>query len=275
MKVIVPMAGSGARFKAAGYQAPKPLIPVEDVRGARPMIHHVVDMFQDPADEFVFVCATTQMKGCLSTLRSLRPKSKVVGIAPHDNGPVWTVMCACPYLYDEEEVIVLYCDGTMPWDRQAFTDRVSDLDGCLFTHTGFHPHTLSTTKMAFLKEQGGLVSAVKEKSSYTDDPMSEHASSGVYYFKKGVYVKKYFDLLLKKGLHHNGEYYITLVYNLMIQDALKVGFFDTDHVAILGTPEEVRNFEAWSTILKGHQVKNEADLLRCYRYWKGYHQTPS
>src|SRR3546814_16311517 len=66
-------------------------------------------------------------------------------------------------------------------------------DGCLFTHTGFHPHTLSSTKMAFVREVSGQVVEVKEKESFTDDPFSEHASSGVYYFRRGEYLKKYAD----------------------------------------------------------------------------------
>ena len=36
-----------------------------------------------------------------------------------------------------------------------------------------------------LKEENGVVSEVKEKECYTDNPMNEHASTGVYYFNKG------------------------------------------------------------------------------------------
>jgi hypothetical protein len=35
-----------------------------------------------------------------------------------------------------------------------------------------------------------------------------------------------------------------------------------------GTPEEIQNFEAWQVILEGKQVKNEQDLIQCYKYWK-------
>ena len=104
-----------------------------------------------------------------------------------------------------------------------------------------------------------------------NDPMSEHASTGTYYFKKGSYIKKYFDMAIAKDIHHKGEYYVTLVYNLLVQDGLRVGYYDTPFATVMGTPEEVENFESWVNILTKGQIKCEEDLLNCYRYWKKYH----
>ena len=101
--------------------------------------------------------------------------------------------------------------------------------------------------------------------------MSEHASTGTYYFRKGSYVKKYFDEAVEKNIQYNGEYYVTLVYNLLINDGLSVGYYDTPFATVMGTPEEVENIEAWNSIINKGQVKNEDDLLKCYRYWKDYH----
>ena len=84
-----------------------------------------------------------------------------------------------------------------------------------------------------------------------------------------------FDLALEKNLTYNGEYYVTLVYNLLIADGLKVGFYDTEFSAMMGTPEEVENFESWANIIKEDQVKNKEDLINCYNYWTKYHDTNS
>ena len=143
---------------------------------------------------------------------------------------------------------------------------------CIITHTGVHPHTLNSTKMAFLKTNNDLLLEIKEKECYTDNPLNEHASTGAYYFKRGDQMKKYFDQLIQKDINYNGEYYVTLVYNLLVQDDLKVGFYDTEFVTVFGTPEEVESFEAWNIILNSGQVKNEDELIKCYRYWKAYHE---
>ena len=87
---------------------------------------------------------------------------------------------------------------------------------------------------------------------------------------KVLMLKYFFNAVKNEVKHTNGEYYVTLVYNLLVNDGLDVRVFDTDYVTVFGTPEEVQNFEAWQTILKGTQVKSEKDLLKSYNYWKGY-----
>lgn len=271
MKVIVPMAGTGNRFVQKGYKDPKPLIHVNGKR----ILEYILDMY-DSNDEFVFICndvhlAETEMS---SIIKSLCPNSKIVSIPSHKLGPVHTVSAAFDDIEDEEPVIISYCDNPYLWEYSSFKKFVNskDLDGCILTHTGFHPHTLAHTKMAFLKvNEEGLLEEIQEKKCYTDNPMNEHASTGVYYFKNGKHIKKYFKSLIEKNITFGGEFYVTLVYNLLVEDGLKVGFYDTEFVTVFGTPEEVENFEAWSTILRGDQVKNEEDLLKCYRYWRDYH----
>jgi len=272
VKVIIPMAGSGNRFVQCGYNDPKPLIRVNGKR----IIEYILDMFHED-DDIIFICNeehlnNTNMKEVLLTLR---PNSEVVSMPVHKYGPVYTVQQVYDKIDDDEEVIVSYCDNPYVWDREDFIRHVkeNDLDGCVLSHSGFHPHTLNNTKMAFMKTIDGLVAEIKEKECYTDDPMSEHASTGTYYFKKGSYVKRYFDKAVEENIQYNGEYYVTLVYNLLINDGLLVGYYDTPFATVMGTPEEVENFESWVSILTKGQIKNEEDLLKCYRYWKEYHES--
>lgn len=269
MKIIVPMAGLGDRFISKGYTEPKPLIKVNN----KMIIEYIIDMFPNE-DDYIFICNEIHIKdtNMSEILRLLKPNCKIVTIPQHKKGPVFTVKSIYDLINDEDEIIISYCDNPYLWDIEKFKSYVkeNDLDGCILTHTGFHPHTLSETKMAFIKEQNGLIQEIKEKECYTNNPMNEHASTGVYYFKKGKFVKKYFDKLIEDDLNYKGEYYVTLVYNLLIKDNLKIGYFDTDIVMVFGTPEEVSNFEAWNTLLSEKQIKNESDLLNCYRYWKNY-----
>lgn len=271
MKVIIPMAGFGNRFVQAGYNDPKPLITVNGKR----IIEYICQMF-DKEDELIFICneyhlETTSM---IEIIKTLQPNATIVGVPPHKKGPVYTMTGVDKYIDDEEEVIVCYCDNPYLWNYKEFKAWVkeSNSDGCILSHVGFHPHRLSSTFMAYMKEENLVVSEIKEKEPYTEDPMQEHASTGTYYFKKGSYIKKYFQKLIDLDINYNGEYYVTLVYNLLIQDGLKVTCYPTDFVTVFGTPEEVENFEAWQTILKGLQIRNEADLLRTYRYWRHYNE---
>ena len=85
-------------------------------------------------------------------------------------------------------------------------------------------------------------------------------------------IKKYFQECIDRDINFNNEYYVTLVYNLLIEKNMNVGIYDTEFVTVFGTPEELENFEAWNKILEAVQVKDEDDLIKCYRYWKGYRE---
>lgn len=268
MKIVIPMAGHGARFAEKGYGDIKPMIKLG--RG-RTMIDHVVGMFSDPSDQFVFLCNQDHLfrPGLREELLRLAPNSVIAGVESHRLGPIWTVLGALDYIGDDEEVIVSYCDGVLIFDREDFIESIRGerADGCLFTHTGFQPHTLSATKMAFIREENGCVLEVQEKASYTPDPMSEHASSGVYYFRTGALLKHYFKRTVDENLSHNGEYYVTLAYNPMIRDGLRVVYYDTPYVAILGTPTEVENYEIWDKLV---HTLSEDNVVALHRYWKRY-----
>ena len=270
MKVIIPMAGLGQRFVDAGYKNPKPFIWVDNDY----IISKIVKMF-NKEDEIIFICNTRHLKetDMHDRLRRLHKKSKVVSVPEHNRGPVFTMIPYMDLINDDEQVIVCYCDNPLLWNYNDFKNWVNKTktDGCVLTHTGFHPHRLASTYMAYCKMDGDRMIEIKEKEPYTDNHWTEHASTGVYYFKKGSYIKKYFQEEIDKKIKHtNGEYYVTLVYNLLIKDNLNISIYDTDFVTVFGTPSELENYKAWHTILKGKQVKNKEDLIKCYEYWKSY-----
>lgn len=269
MNILIPMAGTGNRFVQKGYSDPKPLI----LANGKMIIEYILDMF--PSEQKVsFICNDKHLKETKmsSILKKLRPNSNIFEIKQHKLGPVYTVLPFLPYIENDQPVIISYCDNPLVWDYKEFLKYVEEnnLDGCILTHSGFHPHTLNNTKMAFLKTKGILMEEIKEKECYTDNPMEEHASTGIYYFKNGNIFKKYCELAIEKELTYNGEYYITLLYNLLVQDGLRVGWYDTEYALVFGTPEELENFNSWMKIINGGQVKNKEDIVKCYEYWKSY-----
>jgi NDP-sugar pyrophosphorylase family protein len=274
MKIIIPMAGTGDRFIKAGYQQPKPFIKVDN----KEIIEYIMDMFYND-DEFVLIINDKMNADHILKKYSNR-KIDIIKIPQHKFGPIFTVLYANSikdFINNDEKTIVTYCDNPYKWDYSHFKQFVleNNLDGCILTHTGLHPHSLNSTKMAFLKINKNTfkVEEIKEKECYTDNHLEEHASTGTYYFAKGEYVKYYFDLLIKNKINYKGEYYVTLAYNPMISDGLSIGYYDTNFVTVFGTPEEVKSFEAWKIILNSGQVKNTEDLINVYEYWKTYHKS--
>lgn len=243
------MSGMGNRFVEAGYQTPKPLIEIDGI----PIIEHVVNMF--PAEEdFIFICNSkhleeTDMK---VILQRIAPKGQIIEIPPHKKGPVYAVRQIDNLIEDEEEVIVNYCDFACYWDYVDFLEhtRTRNADGCVPAYKGFHPHMLGTTNYAFMRDEKQWMLEIKEKEPFTDNRMQEYASMGTYYFKKGSYVKKYFKKLMYKDVNLNGEYYVSLVYNLMVKDGLKVSIYDVQHMLQWGTPQDVEEYMGFSNYFR-------------------------
>ena len=53
-QLVIPMSGFGERFRARGFNVPKPLIPV----AGRPIIEHVLEMYPDELDVLFIVKAS-------------------------------------------------------------------------------------------------------------------------------------------------------------------------------------------------------------------------
>lgn len=297
------MAGLGSRFEKAGYKEPKPLIPVDGEPMIHHVIrlfsHPTIN-----SSDFVFICnnvhlATTNIR---EVLLAAKPDAKILGIDQHKKGPVYTVTQVLDQIFVDQkdlddDVIVSYCDYGTNWNFDKFINmntnkgqEAKGVDGSIVCYRGFHPHMLGKDNYAFIKMQitegvsndgsggsGGsegskialensLVAEVREKQPFTNNRMQEFASNGTYYFSKGLYVSKYFKELMdkEKTVEVNGEYYVSLVYNLMIQDNLKVNVFEIQHMLQWGTPYDLSVYQMWS-----NYFKNRNNYTRQIRHPKG------
>lgn len=260
MKIIIPMSGIGKRFIEAGYNEPKPLIIIEE----KTIIEHVVKLFDKKNDEFVFICndyhlKTTEMR---TILKSIVPDCKIYEVSVENRkGPVDAVMqISEKEINDDDEIIVSYCDYGTKWDYQKFKEEVKkyNLDGCIPSYINFHPHMLGSDNYAFIKETNKEFIEIQEKKPFTNNKMNEYASNGTYYFKSGKIVKKYFKELIDKDISTNGEYYCSMVYNLMKQDNMKIRVFEIEKMLQWGTPKDLNEYLIWSNyFLKRNHIFNK------------------
>ncbi len=245
MQIVIPMSGSGSRFLDAGYRLPKPLIEVD----GRPMIEHVVGLFPGERD-FLFVCSTKHLAETplAEVLARIAPGGRIVPIEPHKYGPVHAVAHVFEAIRDDDEVIVNYCDFGKYWDYRDFLEhtRTRRADGALPAYRGFHPHMLGSTNYAFMRDADQWLLEIREKQPFTTDRMSEYASDGTYYFRSGSLLKNYCRRLLQEDIQVNGEYYASMVYNLLVRDGLRVSIYEIQHMLQWGTPEDVEEYQRWS-----------------------------
>lgn len=253
MQIVIPLSGIGSRFINAGYQTPKPLIKVDGI----PMIQHVVNLFPNE-NNFIFICNELhlQKNNMFNILKNIKPGCQIFSVS-NDNrqGPVHAINMVSDYISDKDEIIVSYCDYGTDWNYSNFLkdSRERNSDGSIACYKGFHPHMLGTDNYAFLKEtqkDSRFMEKIQEKKPFTENRMQEYASNGTYYFKNGKIMKYYFQKLIDLGIKINNEYYVSMVYNLLVEDNLKVNIYEINHMLQWGTPYDLECYEQWSNYFR-------------------------
>jgi len=254
-QLIIPMSGIGKRFIDAGYKNTKSLIEIDGF----PIIKHVVDLFPG-VDDITFICNDIHLRetNMREVLKRISPNSKILEVVDNVKGPVNAIKQAFEIIDDNKQTIVSYCDYGTYWDFEKFVNYVNfnNYDGSIPCYTGFHPHMLGSDNYAFCKEKNMELIQIKEKEPFTQNKMNEYASNGTYYFKSGWILKKYAKQLMDLDININGEYYVSLIYNLLVNDNLKVGIFEIENMLQWGTPYDLENYKSWSKYFSNIHTPN-------------------
>ena len=232
MNVLIPMAGAGSRFEQAGYTFPKPLIEVD----GKPMIQVVVENLNIDAKHIFIVQKEHYEKFNLKYLLNLITDGncEIVQVDGITEGAACTTLLAKQFIDNNEPLVMANSDQFLEWDSNEFMySMVADnVDGGIVSFEATHP------KWSFAKlGEDGFVTEVAEKK-----PISNIATVGVYYWKKGSDYVKYAEQMIDKDIRTNNEFYVCPVYNEAIGDDKKIKVFPIDKMWGLGTPEDLKNY---------------------------------
>ena len=231
LTVLIPMAGAGSRFQQAGYTFPKPLI---DVKG-KPMIQLVVENLNIKANYVYVVQKEHREKYNLDTLLNLiTPNCKIVEVDKLTEGAACTALLAKEYINKDTPLFFANSDQFVEWDSNEFLYKMNETnaDGGIVSFRATHP------KWSFAKiDEQGLVTEVAEKN-----PISDIATVGYYYWKKGSDFVKYAEDMIEKDIRVNNEFYVCPVFNQAIEDGKEIRTFNIDKMWGLGTPEDLKYY---------------------------------
>ena len=231
LNIVVPMAGAGSRFETAGYSFPKPLIEVQ----GQPMIAKVVENL-NIVGKFIFLVRKSHYEKYKlnSLLNIIAPGCEIVQIDGLTEGAACTVLEAKKYINNNDPLLISNSDQWIKWNSLETIGEFNEpgCDGGILTFNSIHP------KHSFAKvDSGNWVTEVAEKN-----PISNHATVGIYYWKQGADFVYYAEQMIKKNIRTNNEFYVCPVYNEAIQDGKKIKINNVEEMWGMGTPEELNNF---------------------------------
>jgi HAD superfamily hydrolase (TIGR01509 family) len=230
VNVVIPMAGNGSRFASAGYVDPKPLIPVF----GKPMISWVVDNLRIPNARFTFVIRSDYPESCRDYLKQIAPECSIIEVDKVTEGAACTVLLTKDIINSSTPLIIANSDQFIEFSIQDFVNNCidSEADGSISTFDG-----QKDPKWSYAAVSDSYVTEVREK-----DPFSDHATTGVYMWKRGSDFVKYAESMISKNIRVNNEFYVVPTYNEAIQDGKKITISPSTKMWGLGTPEDLEYF---------------------------------
>lgn len=235
MVIIITMAGSGSRFKKAGYHVPKYKIEakgktlfewsMESLLGFRESASQYIFITrkEDQASDFIKMkCQNYKMENC-----------RVVELEEPTDGQATTCMYGISHCSEKESVFIYNIDTYVePYEMNETRIEGDGFIPC-FEAEGDHWSFVAT-------DSTGKATCVREK-----ERISDNCSVGAYFFKSaGLYKRLYEEYYQERKHLEKNERYIAPLYNLMIEKNMDVRIqkLNKEKVHVLGTPEELNLF---------------------------------
>lgn len=244
LQIVVPMAGEGRRFAEAGYQTPKPLIPVAGV----PMVIRAVKDLP-AADRVVFVVREEHVHQhhVDRVLRQHLPDCQIVTVEALTAGQAITVRRSAQALRPDWPVIVAACDNTHLYDQQKLLARMADpaVDGLVWTYRRDPRVLINPRQHGWVRVDGVRVLEVSCKKPLSDSPLADHAVSGFFSFRSARQMIDAIDRMVADDLRVNHEFYLDVVPNVLLAEGARVEVFEVDKYIGWGTPADLDDYSRW------------------------------
>lgn len=248
MNILFPIAGLGTRFKANGFDEPKPFVNVK----GKPLIEWSLTSLNLPGKYYVIVNGLPAKY--IQILNDIKDRHyldmEIIDIGHSTRGQAETCLLALESgrINLDDSLVITNCDQYTPWNPNKFLRFIeeSDCDGIVTTydHSGIELGQESRYSHIELDENG-YATRLAEKVA-----ISSLSLNGIFYWNNAnLFVdsaRKLMDDDSDAGWTSGKmscvkEKYVALTYNYLIKDGHKVTNYhmESDDFVSLGSPEEI------------------------------------
>lgn len=252
------MGGAGSRFKASGYREDKAEILVTDRhRGNKvPMI--IASMQDLPGvtnKNNTLICVDREKHEKNGTEKLISDKFTNVEFI-HDNillDQAYACFLAKEHLQSDEELLIGNCDSGLNIDVEYFEKMKIDSDVIIFSqHQSLTIEENPDDHSWILTERDNVVTGLSIKKSISASPRYDHATTGIFWFKKASVFLHFLEQMINSKDTLNNKYYVDKIINYYLKENLKVRFLDVEYFC-WGTPKDYESYE------------------KTFQYWKEFH----
>jgi UDP-N-acetylglucosamine diphosphorylase / glucose-1-phosphate thymidylyltransferase / UDP-N-acetylgalactosamine diphosphorylase / glucosamine-1-phosphate N-acetyltransferase / galactosamine-1-phosphate N-acetyltransferase len=233
MIAVMPMAGRGSRFAGSSYYAPKPLIEVNGI----PMFLLALDSLKGINTSQLIIVSLKEHEHNhkISELikKHITLPTKLVLLNEVTQGQLCTVMAAEPYIDTNEDILIISSDTII---QSALGEDIKHKAPNCKGIISVADMPGDRWSFASVNEQG-RVNRVTEKVR-----ISNHASTGMYYFSSGKEFCQLANEILKNQEMTKGEYYVMPIYQKYIDKGEVITLSHAQCMWDLGTPENLNKY---------------------------------
>ena len=230
LQVVIPMAGLGSRFTDYGFITNKYLLPINTL--LEPMIEKAISSLHVSIPcKFIYILREeegtedTYLRDILASISNKYQLSyEIHRVCQLTEGPASTVYEARHLLDPTLPLLVSNSDQVLEWDFSDFYQTCQEKDGCVLTYIPNYVVELGCSdKHSFLRlDENDTVVECREKIV-----LSKNALVGVHYFKHAQLFLDAYEYMKQNNLRApNGEFYLSLAYQAMVETGKTVGYYD-------------------------------------------------
>jgi HAD superfamily hydrolase (TIGR01509 family) len=234
--ILIPLGGTGERFKLKGYDLPKALIVVDN----KPIIYHLIDNLVLTHNIHSVVIPYHIDYANYNIESNLKNRYKNVNfqfivLQNNTRGAADTIRIALNVI-NIPDCPVLCIDG----DNFYTTDIINSWNGANMVFSFRDASPIARYSYISPVDNTTYINNIIEK-----EKISNLACCGSYGFKSWKQLLQYINIIIDKNITQKNEYYTSIVINEMIQSDINFIFktIQNKHYYSLGTPEQVDEYK--------------------------------
>ncbi len=240
--ILMPMAGHGSRFGKAGFELPKPLLPLE----GEPLFWWAAESlrrcFAVRTMTFVILAEHEASFGLGRAILARYPDARIVALPKVTSGALETAVLGCAEVPDDGWLVVNDCDHA--FGAEPLAAALPAMPGGT---AGFLCHFHSAAPSYSYAEYDGASDLVR---TVEKQPISDLAIAGAYGFRDRGTLLRHAEAYAADCPYP--ELFMSGIYNVMLAERLRVRGVVLDRHVSFGTPDElgsararVAGFRAW------------------------------
>lgn len=239
LHIIMPMAGEGSRFLNEGWITPKPLIQLN----GKELFLRAISSVEIPHVEMKYSFIVRQEHvdkySIDEGIKAVLPYANIFTVQKTTRGAVETCLMAREAINEEDAILVMDCD--LEFHSQRFNSlikgilskSVEEVNGGVLVSFNSNEPRYSYAEV----NSAGIVVRTAEK-----EVISHHALCGAYFFSSARSFLYAADSLMHKENFSKSEYYVSLLYNYLLQRGEIVRLAKMEEYYSYGTPEELNRY---------------------------------